>query len=290
MLTRVKSRGKRFNKNPKGVKNMNEIWESIIGYEGYYEISNCGRVRSVDRTIYFKNNKGSRFYKGKILKQKYHNGYALVNLNKNKNMETLAVHILVAKHFLENPLNLPVVNHKDGVKSNNNVTNLEWTTQKENNIHAIQNKLAIPNLDGIKKINEEYKVALVCYKNGKFIHKSDCSRNMAKWLIDNNLVKNKNIETVARAIRSFSKNKKKYFGLDLYRLNDSISVFEEKSNIFILKNNEIISSHETSNECASWLLLNGYIKNACYRTVARSIRSAIKEKKEYHKFLFIKTN
>ena len=268
----------------------NEIWKPIINYEGFYEISNYGRVRSVDRTIYFKNGKGSRFYKGKILKLKYYNGYALVNLNKNKKMETLYVHNLVANHFLENPNKLPIINHKDGIKSNNCWTNLEFCTSKYNNEHANKNSLRKNNINGLLLHNKNNSIKIACYKNEKLLYIANCSRDLASWLIENNYIKNSNIESIARAIRKFSKNNKTYYGFTLKRLNIVESSFEEPSNIAIIKDGNILTILSTSNECAKWLLENHLINNACQRTIARAIRKALKENKSYHSFTFHKFN
>lgn len=110
-----------------------EIWKPIEGYEGYYEISNCGRVRSLDRVV--KSKKGwSKSIKGVILKQTLqHHGYMQISLLKDSHHKAVWVHSLVAKAFLPNPDNLPCVNHKDEDKTNNNVENLEWCTVKYNN-------------------------------------------------------------------------------------------------------------------------------------------------------------
>ena len=103
-----------------------EIWKPIEGYEGLYEVSNLGRVRSLDRFYY-------RLHKGKVLsptKDRY--GYLTVTLNCNGKSKTIKIHRLVAQAFLPNPDNLPQVNHKDEVKSNNCVDNLEWCSAKYN--------------------------------------------------------------------------------------------------------------------------------------------------------------
>ena len=103
-----------------------EIWRPIEGYEGLYEVSNLGRVRSLDRFYY-------RLHKGKVLsptKDRY--GYLTVTLNCNGKSKTIKIHRLVAQAFLPNPDNLPQVNHKDEVKSNNCVDNLEWCSAKYN--------------------------------------------------------------------------------------------------------------------------------------------------------------
>lgn len=109
---------------------MQEIYKDIEGYEGYYEISNMGQVRSTS-------------YKGiKILKpSKTKNGYLNVILCVKQIKTHKLVHRLVAETFLENPLNLEQVNHINGNKEDNSVDNLEWCTQEYNNYHAYNNNL-----------------------------------------------------------------------------------------------------------------------------------------------------
>lgn len=107
----------------------NEIWKDIEGYEGIYEISNLGRVRS------FKNGK-VRILKPLTNKR----GYLRVQLRKNNSLKTLQIHRLVAQAFLPNPNNLPQVNHKDEDKTNNIVSNLEYCDAKYNNNYGNRNK------------------------------------------------------------------------------------------------------------------------------------------------------
>lgn len=263
-----------------------EIWKKIENYEGYYEISNYGRVRSLDRLIFFKNNQGSRFYKGKILKQKYHNGYAYVNLNKNKNMEVIAVHILVAKHFLSNPKKLPCVNHKDGVKSNNHVTNLEWVTYAENNYQALINNLKTNNIQGLLTSKKEKRIAIVCYENNQIIQVSNCSRELANWLIKNNKTKTKNIETLSRIIRKYSKENKKYYNFKFERIELKKELLENQKKILILKDNKVLEIFETTKKCAEWLLEKKYLIEVNRSTIARHIRKIKNTKKTYHNFQF----
>lgn len=106
---------------------MIEEWRPVVGYEGLYEVSSYGRVRSLDRYCY-------RLQKGKVLspaKDRY--GYLTVTLNCNGKSKTIKIHRLVAQAFLPNPDNLPQVNHKDENKINNIVYNLEWCDAKYNN-------------------------------------------------------------------------------------------------------------------------------------------------------------
>ena len=101
-----------------------EEWKDIQGYEGDYQVSSYGRIKS------FKKNKE------KILKpQMHYKGYEFITLLKNGISKKYKVHRLVAEAFIPNPNNYPVVNHKDENKSNNNVKNLEWCTVSYNNIY-----------------------------------------------------------------------------------------------------------------------------------------------------------
>ena len=101
-----------------------EEWRDIKGYEGKYMVSNLGRVKSLNY-----NNTG----KEKIMKGRDNGkGYLRVNLTKDGKVKTCRIHRLVAQAFLENPQNLPEVNHKDKIRTNNHVENLEWCTTKYN--------------------------------------------------------------------------------------------------------------------------------------------------------------
>lgn len=108
---------------------MNEIWKDIEEYEGLYQVSNLGRVKSL--------------YTNDILKGcKTSNGYLKVNLYKNSVKSTKTIHRLVAESFISNPENKSQVNHINENKTNNMVSNLEWSTSKENNNHGTRNKRA----------------------------------------------------------------------------------------------------------------------------------------------------
>ena len=104
-----------------------EEWRSIPGYEGLYEVSSYGRVKSLER--YKSNNGGIQLIKERILKpNNTKKGYLTVQIRNKK----FKVHRLVALTFIPNPENLPQVNHKDEDKTNNNVDNLEWCDAKYN--------------------------------------------------------------------------------------------------------------------------------------------------------------
>lgn len=125
---------------------MEEIWRDIKGYEGCYQVSNFGRVKSLDRYVATTgNSSGQRFIKGKIKKQNDWNiknggSYYAVSLSKNNKNVRYLVHRLVAEAFIPNPDNLPCINHKDENKYNNNVENLEWCTIEYNNKYGTARK------------------------------------------------------------------------------------------------------------------------------------------------------
>lgn len=114
--------------------NMTEIWKPIKGYEGLYEVSNFGQVRSVDRYVRFGRwgDDQTRLRKSKLLSLKEDFGHYRVTLFKESKRKLFFVHRLVAEAFIPNPYNLPVINHKDENGHNNRVDNLEWCTVKYN--------------------------------------------------------------------------------------------------------------------------------------------------------------
>lgn len=116
--------------------NYKEEWRKIQGYEGLYEVSNLGRVRSVDR-IAHRTDGIDMFRAGKMLTaRKKESGYISVDLWKNNKGKLAYVHRLVATAFIENPNNLPVIDHLNCDKADNRPENLEWVTIAENNRRA----------------------------------------------------------------------------------------------------------------------------------------------------------
>lgn len=115
---------------------MQEVWKDVKGYEGIYQVSNLGKVKSLERYQKDKSQR-NRHYKERILKlMKNKYGYLIVDLKKDGRRKASTVHRLVAVAFISNPENKPCINHIDGNKQNNSIQNLEWCTYHENLIHA----------------------------------------------------------------------------------------------------------------------------------------------------------
>jgi hypothetical protein len=113
-----------------------EIWRPVAGWEGAYEVSNCGGVRSCPRIIQMRDGR-SRPARGSVLVPwRSVKGYLKVALSRPGNSRGMFVHRLVAMAFLPNPLGLPQVNHIDCDRANSHVSNLEWVTASQNNKHA----------------------------------------------------------------------------------------------------------------------------------------------------------
>ena len=128
-----------------------ETWKAVPGYEGYYEASTMGRVRSVDRVVVLTNRLGADrpcVYKSRVLKPRVggtEDRHILprcqVVLSKDGDTKSIQVQRIIAETFIPNPDRLETVNHKDGNPQNNAVENLEWASRAENNRHAFKNNL-----------------------------------------------------------------------------------------------------------------------------------------------------
>ena len=162
---------------------MKEIWKDVKGYEGSYQVSNLGNVKSLDRIITHRN--GRKFnVKGKMLTPKKHTGgYSQVCLSKRNYRY---IHRLVAEVFIPNPENLPEVNHKDENKKNNHAENLEWCTSKYNTNYGTCIQRMVSNMDYSKTTiaahNANKKPVLQFDKNGNFIKKWDCASDAERYL------------------------------------------------------------------------------------------------------------
>lgn len=147
-----------------------EIWKDVVGYEGLYQVSNFGQVKRLN-THQTTATGVSRKLKGHIVKNYIKAQYLYCDLTSNKNTKHHRIHRLVAEAFLENPNNLPQVNHKDENKLNNNVNNLEWCDSKYNTRYGARSQKIAKALG--KKV-EQYD------ETGRLLNEynsiSDCSR------------------------------------------------------------------------------------------------------------------
>ena len=167
-----------------------ENWKPVKGFEGYYEVSDLGRVRRVDRLV----RTGIRYneyrnFKGRILKlHKKRNGYLTVDLSKENIVKTITVHTLVATAFLPREEGQTEVNHKNCDKADNRVSNLEWCTSRENKDHAKANHLYHnPNRKPVK-----------CKQTGTVF---ESSYKAAEWVNETKFGNSKQVRGMAGKIR-----------------------------------------------------------------------------------------
>lgn len=173
---------------------MNEIWKDIEGYNGLYQISNLGRVKSLGRR-----GKGCSL-EDRILKPMVNkDGYHLVNLKDvNHVAKWFTVHRLVALHFIPNPNDYKEINHKDEIKGNNIVTNLEWCTREYNVSYGTVIERQSNNKKG--QSNEWLNKPILQYSlEGEFIAEFDSTTQAAQFLAP---VLGKDIEKIKKAINN----------------------------------------------------------------------------------------
>jgi hypothetical protein len=157
-----------------------EVWKDIKGYEGLYEISNLGRIKSMWRK------KESQllfgFYQnGRIITTHTHkNKSIIVSLRKDSKHKRHYLHRLLAIAFIPNPHNKPCINHLDGNRSNNEMDNIEWCTYKENSEHAYNNnltsrndKITLTNLSSgeVKGFRSQRKACIFLCESNNYIHR-----------------------------------------------------------------------------------------------------------------------
>lgn len=148
-----------------------EVWKDIEGYEGLYQVSNLGRVKSLKRIV----NRGTNFkpVNERILKPSYNKDYAYIVLSKHGITKSKFIHQLVARAFIPNPNNYPIINHKDENPRNNRADNLEWCTHSYNlSYKDLRKRVAISKRKAIRQYS----------KSGEFIKEWSHAREAAEQL------------------------------------------------------------------------------------------------------------
>lgn len=177
-----------------------EIWKEIKGYEGLYQVSNLGRIKSLPKHI------GNRYFsKEKIMKPQLINGNRLqVRLSREGTVKNFRVHRLVAENFIKNPYNLPQVNHIDENPQNNNVNNLEWCDAKYNSNYGTR----------IKRISEKHKKRIISLDNSGKIEYYDSTTEAQQ----------KNNVSRSSIIKCCKQKQKTSLGLRWFYLEDYIKI------------------------------------------------------------------
>lgn len=142
-----------------------EEWKSVVGYEGYYEVSNMGRIRSIRYGI-----KNLRLLRSTV-------GYLQIAFRVKNQIKRSSVHRIVAEAFIPNPENKPFVNHKNSVKSDNRLENLEWVTMSENVKHSY-----IDGKRNKERTKEGKKIIEIFDKEGNSVGVFHKMKNAAKFI------------------------------------------------------------------------------------------------------------
>ena len=232
-----------------------EVWKEIDNFRGYY-ISNYGNVKSVDRIVTRRDGRQVH-YKGKKLHLSLNpNGYLMTGLSVNYKNHTVYPHILVAKYFIEKPLSNEklIVNHKDGNKTNNNVSNLEWVSYSENSIHSFR------ELNQKRPHTSGYPKAIVVKNNDKYFYCSsitDASNiyKLSKVHIMRLLDTNK---------KDSNRNQYLTFEWPLYeKIANKKDVFKKKhglpKNVLLIKDDKLIQIFTSIKEAGRYLSRSEYI-------------------------------
>lgn len=167
-----------------------EIWVDVKGYEGLYHVSNLGRIKSLYRVVV---RKGRNYtISEKILKNSFDGNYSSVGLYKEAKLKTIRVHILVSVAFIPNPDNKPTVNHINGIKTDNRVCNLEYSTHRENINHYFKSN-DVEKITGVSFNKKASKfIATITHNKqqihlGSFSDKKDAHKARVKFEKENGI-------------------------------------------------------------------------------------------------------
>ena len=175
-----------------------EIWKTVSGYEGIYQISSYGRILSLSRKVKA-NNGYVKQLNETIKKPRYRKGYLAVDLHKNGKVKTFYVHRLVAEAFLSPFTDKKVINHINGNKMDNYYRNLEWSTYRDNNVHAIKTGLQNTKKKSVAALTTDNRIVL-----------ENSSGTLAKKIIDDQIVYSDSVDNVSREIRRCANDGRSY--------------------------------------------------------------------------------
>lgn len=239
-----------------------EKWKDIKGYEGYYQVSDKGRVRSLDRYINDTTRCRTQFIKGRLIKLCDNGkGYKQVHLSKNKKRKMFYAHRLVAKHFLKNYAEDLDINHKDFDRSNNDLANLELVTVKQNINYSIK--------------HGRYERAIAEYRNRRLTERKLLNEKYTPLIIEQYTRKKKSVEEIskmlpfgcARISEILKENKIK---IRQYKVNQVVQI----------KNGKIINVFDTINKAGEWLIENNYTES---KYAVEGIQDCVNFKKKHNK-------
>lgn len=159
-----------INKNKSLEDLQGEVWKDIPDYEGFYQISNMGRVKSLLRVIE-KSNGRKMTFKSKILSlnKHYKNEYLSVMIRIFEKHQRKSIHRLVGELFVNNDEEKFEINHIDSDKSNNRFDNLEWVSRSENQTHMAKNKKKTSIYSGVYKIRDNKFISHICHNSKKVL-------------------------------------------------------------------------------------------------------------------------
>lgn len=171
-----------------------EIWKDVVGYEGYFMVSESGKVKSLPREVVKRDGRNFFMKEGKVLNTFLTKGYKRVALRNGSEQRKFTVHRLVAEAFIPKEVGRDFVNHLDGNRLNNHYSNLEWVSMIENNCHRFDKTKTTTPYTGVSWIKAKQRyVATMCINKkqktiGHFLTAEDAYAARCKYEKDNGIV------------------------------------------------------------------------------------------------------